>query len=692
MADQRIRLDEIVDGTSITVDEITGKLKSTPINSTLGVPNINPFTFLARPNSATTPAAGITTTQAVDLLSGAAQARTPENFGAVGNDIADDTAAIQGAIDFCVLNSVPLVLSCGKTYRITSMLQIGTGDAIAMLHMRGQRPGIIGAGNGTPTIHANFKTSCAINVQGARFVYLTGFAIVGDNVAPGYVPLPTVSSYLSGGVSNTRYAPYAGVVIDAFAGPDPGGGLGYPAGPHGGAYGKFTSSTVISEDMSIENFAVGHLNLGPGGNTEACPVHRCWINKCAVAVAVCESQSRTCEIDGNFHQACHTVYDSNTYGAQRGSGMTVSNACLANNWRAFNVNTINDTFVARKIYGEVQGSIGTIEGPEPALLESCAFMLQPAGLETQHPIVHGRFAALRTTLRNCSIQTKDHAYLNILGSSNPGQVVYDGCRFFCVNDPDATFHVADTITGGYTRTLVRDSAIGGGAIGVGGEATKNESSDTGSPGYRVPISQCSRWVRTGGVAANNLATDMRVVSGFPQYRAPGLATSGYAWVGGTLTFTAGTAGEFLIGDLLYWQALGTAGGGSPDAGTIADLIQGGVIGVKVTNVVGTTITAVAQGTHTELDKTTNYPTTFVAFNDWAPNVTLTATWTTLSKTIVIDPVYAGLLPGDFLLAAAGLPAIVRVVSNDGAGNVVLSKFPTVNKAAEPVYCSKLVAL
>lgn len=69
MVDQRIRLDEIVDGQSITVDPVTGKLKSTPINSVAtGIGILDPLRFFARKATGATPQAGISSTDALDIL------------------------------------------------------------------------------------------------------------------------------------------------------------------------------------------------------------------------------------------------------------------------------------------------------------------------------------------------------------------------------------------------------------------------------------------------------------------------------------------------------------------------------------------------------------------------------------------------------------------------------------------------
>lgn len=97
MAEQRIRLDEIVDGQSITVDPLTGKLKSTPINSVAtGVGILDPIRFFARPTSAVTPPAGVTVAEAHQGMLGHGKEFTLSMFGWSSGDI---YPAFQAAIN-----------------------------------------------------------------------------------------------------------------------------------------------------------------------------------------------------------------------------------------------------------------------------------------------------------------------------------------------------------------------------------------------------------------------------------------------------------------------------------------------------------------------------------------------------------------------------------------------------------------
>ena len=71
---------------------------------------------------------------------------TPEDFGAVGNGIADDTAAVQLAINYCMTDPInPLTLLCAGKYYITSSLMIDA-PGVSVVTIRNNKFKIIGVG------------------------------------------------------------------------------------------------------------------------------------------------------------------------------------------------------------------------------------------------------------------------------------------------------------------------------------------------------------------------------------------------------------------------------------------------------------------------------------------------------------------------------------------------------------------
>lgn len=78
---------------------------------------------------------------------------TPEDFGAVGNGIADDTAAVQLAINYCMTDPInPLTLLCAGKYYITSSLMIDA-PGVSVTTVRNNKFKILGVG-GTSGFYA----------------------------------------------------------------------------------------------------------------------------------------------------------------------------------------------------------------------------------------------------------------------------------------------------------------------------------------------------------------------------------------------------------------------------------------------------------------------------------------------------------------------------------------------------------
>jgi hypothetical protein len=78
---------------------------------------------------------------------------TPEDFGAVGNGIADDTAALQLAINYCMTDPInPLTLLCAGKYYITATLMINA-PGVSVTTIRNNKFKILGV-NGASAFSA----------------------------------------------------------------------------------------------------------------------------------------------------------------------------------------------------------------------------------------------------------------------------------------------------------------------------------------------------------------------------------------------------------------------------------------------------------------------------------------------------------------------------------------------------------
>lgn len=619
--------------------------------------------------------------------------KTPEDFGAVGNDTHNDTKALNDAISYCAVNSRPLLLTPGATYLTTSLVQIGDGKQFVSLYMTGRQPGM-SPGLATATIHCTSKTSPGLNIQGARYVHVTDLLVIGDNTEPtnlGTIPQADVSKYVSAGFSNSRWSPQAAITFDAFSGPDPGQGQGYP----GATYGQQPGGAIHLERVQVQRCVVGFLNLGTGLNSE-----NIWLEKCAadgvcVPYAICQTQARA-----NTYKDCsavswHTLFDTRTYGAQLGSAPEIQGGTCSVGYRIFNINTSFDTLSCSKLYTEAVSTFGTITGQFGAKFSACSFLLGIGDSRAVNPIVHGTLACLTSTFDTCIILTRK-PFFNLLHSmSGQGHTVFEQCTFSSSEDPsNPDYQVCSRWRRGYNRVSVIRSNIGQGVL-KGGVPSLNETPDITFPANRVAISQCTRWVRTYGTTNGYIGNgDLNVWPGFPDH-AVSISASGYSWgEDGTLTFQATTAGEFALDDLLYWRVATDDAGGSLDAnlaavGTGLDDVNGSVPALRVIAITETTVSAFPIGTITELDQTASPAVVFVALRDWAPVIPLTIATTQASATAQLTPSNFPIQVGDFI-KASNLPTLCRVLSCL-AGAVTLSK-PAITTATATSYCSRLVPL
>lgn len=247
-------------------------------------------------------------------------------FGARGDGVTDDAAALQNAIDWVIANPRPLNLRAGAAYRTTAPLLImrSAGFAFVSCTIRSAP----NSGNSTypARIVPTFDDGPCIVIQGARGVHLEGLRLDGLNnyeVALGgnYNNLLDETLFMSGrpGARDNRYSPYAGIAIDPFSGAI-GGANRYPTLTAYYVGGISWSSDITVENCFINYFAVGAIGLAVGGsNTDQVRFIRTLFNYNKIGVANCHGQMKDWVIGpGSSIYGALTAIDTITYGDQNG--------------------------------------------------------------------------------------------------------------------------------------------------------------------------------------------------------------------------------------------------------------------------------------------------------------------------------------------------------------------------------------
>jgi hypothetical protein len=353
-------------------------------------------------------------------------------FGAIGDGASDDGKAIQAAIDYAIFaeGGPKRVFLPARRYLVGDTLHVGYGDRFVTLELLGE-PGLASADERPLGLYPTFNDRPCLNVQGGKRVRLRGLSLFGvnrDYLRGRYDQLEDrgrradwMGPALTPG-SNDRHAPYAGIVIDGYAGPPP--PRRYPAVVYPSflgvqtQYGKNFSGDIILEDCRVEGFCVG-VAVQPGvvpdaSNGDFITYRDCSLNFNVVGIADGHADSRCNNIVNSRLHFCHTAIDSVGYGPGAGTFIAaISGSSFDNNWRILNINAggakSQGPFPLKfeGCYGESLYHIGVVGSPggrAPGVsFEACKFEFSIKNKEFSPPalLVCKAGAAL---FRNCVLQ------------------------------------------------------------------------------------------------------------------------------------------------------------------------------------------------------------------------------------------------------------------------------------------------
>lgn len=381
-----------------------------------------------------------------------------KDFGAVGDGVTDDTAAIQAAINSTIYeNSTQpngtkqkVVFPAG-TYLISDTIQLGYGTAYNSVVVEGAGAMYRGEDlfNGT-TIVVNFSDRPAFNFQGSRGSVLRQLAIIGlltdyivDNNMGAFLPSlinDTIAANWDdpalAATQDSRYAPYAAITVDAYSGPQPSPSypnVSYPAFLGTVAqYNKNFSSDVIIEEVYVRGFTVG-VAVQPcdaDGNGDWVQLQNCYFEACKWGVSVGNTQSRNVQISGMKAYQMYSVLTNNQHGKRQGKfGGTITDLSIFGAINAFIFGSFYaGPIVFNTLYAEALWRIGD----------------QAASSTVEVPIVFNgcEFAV------NGQNDTRG-VPANILGGlANGGSLLFNGCVFDGYPSVASLFYDGLSFTGG----------------------------------------------------------------------------------------------------------------------------------------------------------------------------------------------------------------------------------------------------
>jgi hypothetical protein len=346
-------------------------------------------------------------------------------FGALGDNTTDATAAIQAAVDYAIRYGFAAVCLADGKYKTTDTIHMGYGgnnSALSSVSLvtcnEAERGSYLSASmqGGAVWILPTKTDRCAVNFQGARLSAIRGIRFLGANfqwtdwvlsrggsggppnspvigaaypsadsawLDVGLVPGGNnpVTGFSNPGPSGglTRYTPYAAICVDAYS-----DNLGvqttyypnvtypswtgivnqYSVSPPANA--KNNSSDIEFINLTIEGFAVG-IVVQPGntdGNGDFMKFDKILCTHSTYCISISQSQSRNVQFTNISSSGVHTLLSNNTFGEQNGTLiLQCDNIHVGNAYQYFNIRMLNQGYFACKdLYSEELVRIGSFTG------------------------------------------------------------------------------------------------------------------------------------------------------------------------------------------------------------------------------------------------------------------------------------------------------------------------------------------
>lgn len=634
------------------------------------------------------------------------------DFGAVGDwngsSGADDTTALQTAIDAAIAQKKPLIIESGN-YRITSPLKIfnftGSTWGFVGCTIKGERQahGVGAASAFFPklqgvTIYPTFNNTAAFMVQAARGVRLECLSIYGTNALfelfeghpENHYKLMTPANMNTNGSRDSRYSPYAGIVIDPFGTSVPADG-GYPGMSTYYSASAVGSSDVTLVDVDVRNFIVG-LMLSPSGTTyndDQVVADNCLFGYCKTAIAGGQDQSRGINLHSCQYYYSYTAFDGVSYGAQTWAGPKVFGGIgVALKYIVNCATTRQDVFYASGLYCEALASIGFLASSgslqSPALFAGCSFAFTDFNGTGPFPDYHLYTSGCPITFTGCQFGTSNQTNQGPVRIQNiNAPISFDGVSFTetqlgeifiapstSVDSVEATQVYYNNCS--FTEALSRGD-------GLTSRVSMNYQIYNLSSGYgdRSPCPYGAKITQTQDptkLLYNGTGWAQRVSLGSISI-AINLPSIGRA------TFTAADADVVRVGDQVYAQLSVSdfegAAGFTSSPGFIC-------IG-SVASVVGTTVTlngipqSMVNGSYT-------------AYLCWMPRMHAASTADTNSSTSLTNVSPTNSWKNGQRIKGTGIPSGAYIVSGGGTATLTISKAATATAAGVRIYDADIKVL
>lgn len=610
-----------------------------------------------------------------------------KDFGAVGDGVTDDTAALNTAFAYGVNNKVQIHIPSG-TYVVTDTLWVTPeGSTFKSAHITGAGSGYGGSISIPQTVidGSAITNKPVMNVQLGRGVTLKGFSIRGplsSAISSTASELLDYDFNYAEGNRATRYSPQCGLAIDA----------GVGAIPADGGYSGFTyrgmssgSHITVLDDIGIYNCVVGIL-IGPDANVNSSDmsIYNTNIGFCQDGLAVCHSQARGLHYYGGSIGGCRTAVNTAGFGIQQGQPPIIHGTQFGPGFQIFESSASFGTGTVTGCRSESVHRLGRITGSSTTATFSfygCdfAFLNVDFGITTNHILEAETVPVLFSgCLLGYDSSSSANAPAGLWLTANP--LTLDNCSTLVPNNDKPiigdTYNLSfatifkETVVSSLGDVIRRIDVSGRNATTLPPRVITSISSKNATVGHFENTYAYIRHKALGGL-------------GYVQNAVARVAAS-YIFSATELTFeltTTGTNQYIQTGDHLYWKML--------PVGTSPTGFWGPTL--RVTSVVGTTVTCKLLSPRKYYDETHNPANIEIVYHPWAPGSFLSGDTTVSSATITNVSPTTIIKNGDWI-TGSNIPYATRVVSGEGTSTIVLSKTVYSTQTKMPLHLDRLYAI
>jgi hypothetical protein len=513
---------------------------------------------------------------------------------------------------------------------------------------------------------------------------IEGIAFLGLNTAPGNsapgatpgYPIDTQSLYVSSGCRSDQYSPHCAIAIDAFNVASAPTGGGYP----GQTYNQNTglgSSEVTVRDCAISSFVVG-IGVSTGGSGQQCDNLK-FINVsasgCDTLYAMCSANSHSVVIKGGGWAYFRTGVDTVNWGGNSGGTPPIlKDLQISIGYRIFCYASNTGPATLENVYCETMRSIGEHGTGASSFRSPLSFKGCNLNLGTGYgsltvplpPLAIERYGPASSVGTQFTVDTAVDTFDFGGASGAPPMVITGGCLpgSSVLGQPP---FFSECYNGNYQGVVLDNVYVctSSGGFSMSDVGTRYEAMPSYTPSFtRLPM----RW------ATQSLSVGTTNYFVQPLNTGPSTSVSVSALTlnvsGGTLnagnvngvTFTSSDA-RLQVGDCFHWKYV-------TQGSSVTKEIRPGI---KITSIVGTSVTCSLLHDAIEYDTVANQPSsTSLALlqHQWAPTQALTCTINGTDNTFTATSPLTTLKVGDWVVGSTGIPSGTRVLTYDattGAG-------------------------